>query len=285
MADTNERIRRALDCPLFKLIEETWIDYDSRISSFSISEEEVLRYTLWSIEGLKDNTGNRKRHEVKLRALLFQQLRKRFGTILKPEELNFLADIIMAYTMECLEWAQTADWTTFMVVYDEVRTSIDHKDEESILGYKKAFNDKVFEMNLCASFKLWIADHLTNEEFLTDEDAEWAVFFQKPKAPVDIPIISPKIRSAGRPKATDKAFGEFVAEGIEGSSVVELIRESLTKGMGTAPQVGEIIKNLLQPTSPSLKNVVPFKILKKEFGELIKCTEADYNKQVTSLRK
>lgn len=110
MADTNLRIRRALDSPLFKLIEETWIDYDSGISSFTVGEADVLRFTLWCVEGLKDNTGNRKRHEEKLRALLFKQIRRSYGTNSQPEELNLLADIIMAYTLECLEWAQTADW-------------------------------------------------------------------------------------------------------------------------------------------------------------------------------
>lgn len=171
MADANPNRSRQLDSPLFRLIEQTWIDYDSAISSFSFGEENVLRYTLWCVEGLKDNEGDRARHAVKLRALLFQQLRN--GTKGQPEELNLLADIIMAYTLECLEWAQTADWTTFMALYDMVYDSVGSQHKESILKYKKNFNDKVFEMNLCASFKSWIVDYLTNDEFNTDEDAEW----------------------------------------------------------------------------------------------------------------
>lgn len=172
MADTSERKGRALDSPLFKLIEETWIDYDSRITSFSISEEDVFRYTLWCIEGLKDNSCNRKWHETKMRSLLFQQIRNRYRTKCQPEELNLMADVIMAYTLECLEWAQTADWTTFMSIYEKVLFSID-TDKEYILGYKKGFNAKVFEMDLCTSFKEWIEDYLTNDVFLTDENTEW----------------------------------------------------------------------------------------------------------------
>lgn len=172
MADTSQSRRRAFDCPLYKLIKETWIDYDSGISSFSISEEDVLCFTLWCVEGLKDNTGDRKRHGEKQRALLFKQIRNRYGPNGQPEELNLLADIIMAYTLECLEWAQTADWTTFMSVYDEAYNSIS-PNKDSILGYKKAFNAKVFEMALCSSFKEWIVDHLTNDVFLTEEDAKW----------------------------------------------------------------------------------------------------------------
>lgn len=283
MADTNERKRRALDSPLFKLIEETWIDYDSRITSFSISEEDVFRYTLWCIEGLKDNTGNRKRHGDKLRSLLFQQLRKRYGNKSLPEELNLLADIIVAYTLECLEWAQTADWTAFMTVYDEVRKSV-ITNEESILSCKKALNNKVFEMDLCTSFKQWIEDHLTNDVFLTEEDAEWAENIHRTKIPLKLPIVSPKTRSAGRPKATEKDFCDYVSEDIEESSVVDHIRESLTKGMGSASEVGDIIKNLFHTTPPSLKKVVPFNVLKLKFGDLIKCNAADYNKQVKELR-
>lgn len=285
MADTNARIKRALDSPLFKLIKETWIDYDSRISFFTVGEEDVLRFTLWCVEGLKDNTGNRKRHTDKLRALLFKQIRQEYVTHCQPEELNLLADVIMAYTMECLEWAQTADWTTFMQLNDEVLDSIDMKDKTSILGYKNTINTKVFEMNLCTEFKEWISDHLTNDVFWTEEDAEWAENITQPKASFKIPIAPTQTRSAGRPKATDKPFGEFVAENIEVSSVVDNIRQSLTDGMGSAPEVGAIIRNLLQADAPSLKKVVPYKVLKKEFGVLIKCTEADYNKQVTTLRK
>lgn len=284
MADTNERIRRALESPLFKLIEETWIDYDSGISSFNVSDEDVLRYTLWCVEGLKDNTGDRKRHEEKLRPLLFMQIRKRYGSQGQPEELNLLTNIIMAYTLECLEWAQTADWTTFMQVYDKVLDSIYAKDDASILSYKKAFNDKVVKKNLCTEFKEWIADHLTNDEFWTEEDGEWAEFIPQTKVNVVIPLVPPQTRSVGRPKATDKAFGEFVAEGFEESSVVYHIRTALAEGMGTAPEVGAIIRNLLTADTPSLKKVVPYNVLMKEFGVLIKCNVADYNKQVKDLR-
>lgn len=174
MADTNERKRRVLDCPLFKLIEETWIDYDSKISSFSIGDEDVFRYTLWCIEGLKDNSGDRERHEDKMRALLFKLIRKGYGAGSQPKDLDLLVDIIMAYTLECLEWAQTADWTSFMSLYDKVSDSI-ASNKEPILTYKKEFNNIVFEKDLCHSFKQWIVDYMTNDEFLTDEDGAWIV--------------------------------------------------------------------------------------------------------------
>lgn len=91
-----------------------------------------------------------------------------------------------------------------------------------------------------------------------------------------------KPRKAGRPPITETPFANYLINEENEAEVKSYIQDSLSNGMGSASEVRDVIEQLL--SDKLLKRVVPYKILKLYFGNLIKCTETDYNKQVKDLR-
>jgi len=173
MEEANASLIRVHDTPLFKLIEATWIKYDSEISSINIDNDDVLRYVLWCLDGLKDNEGNQVFHKKNMRSSLFKLVRDKNRLTGNNDDLNLVVDAFMAYCLVCLNWAQTEDWVTFMSLYNETFSLIDIKHQKKIETLKNQINEEVFSLDLCKEMKSWIVEYLTNDIFYTKEDAEW----------------------------------------------------------------------------------------------------------------
>lgn len=113
------------------------------------------------------------------------------------------------------------------------------------------------------------------------------LLFEEPKKPIEASEEvttpanepSPK-RKRGRPSFDDKPLSDFLADGVDEEEFKGNFRKAINQTNGKVAALAEIEERLIRD-GVMKKSRIPYKVLTREFEDLIKCAESDYNKKMS----
>lgn len=113
------------------------------------------------------------------------------------------------------------------------------------------------------------------------------LLFEEPKKPIEASEDvtapanepSPK-RKRGRPSFDDKPLSDFLADGVDEEEFKKRFRKAISQINGKTAALAEIEERLICD-GVMKKGRISYKVLKREFEDLIKCTEPDYNRHMS----
>lgn len=165
---------KALSSPLFQLVDKTWRDFDEEFTApISLKEEDIARYVLWCIENIKGDEEDPAESSRGLRRSIVTLLR---DNRCPTEVIESLSNIICAYVLVCLDSAFMYSYRQDIYTLCSVaENSIKKNYKQEVSERKEKIKQGLLQSRLTSELGEWCAEHLLNDVFLTDEEAEWNV--------------------------------------------------------------------------------------------------------------
>lgn len=169
--DPSEARNKGLNSPVFSLVHRTWRHFDEEITSISLKEEDIVRYVLWSIENIKGGEDSPNENGQDLRRGIVNLFRdsKYPSDVVEP-----LSNIICSYVLVCLYCACLFSYRTDIYRLCSVaQNSIKKNHLQEVLECKESIKCSILQSDLLSELGEWCTEHLLNDVFLTEENAEW----------------------------------------------------------------------------------------------------------------
>lgn len=172
--DPNEARDKALESPLYKIVRSSWCYFDEKITSSvdNLNEEDIVRFVIWSLENIKGGKDNPEANIHKLRrnvVALFREKKYSEGAVL------LLSNAICAYAIVCLDCAFLHSYRNDIYRLCTIaEKTIIKEQKQNVSEIKEIIKKIVLQSKLSSELGEWCTEHLLNDVYLTEEDAEWA---------------------------------------------------------------------------------------------------------------
>lgn len=265
--DPSEARNKALSSPLFRLVQATWRYFDEEFTSpDSPHEEDIVRNVLWSIENIKGGEKGPTVSCLDLRRDIVDLFRDKYASgIVEP-----LSNRVCAYVLSCLDcaflYSHRNDIYRLCTISEN---SIKEQFKCKILECKERIKNGILQSGLTSELGEWCADHLLNDVFLTDEEAEWTenrdseFMLQDEEESTNVDKGSED--NSTNPKNVESPLTQYVMLADKVDTIMVCLRR-LVGSQSTPKEQLAPIKSAMEYSPRLLSNDITLDAINNEFG-------------------